>query len=154
MPLIIIVDVVMPTHLCFILKQKVDPCLECINNRKRFWGKEGVVISAPGEGEPEVKSPGNGMVSFMGEMLGSVSVCSGCFLRSKSVGDKESHHIIIKSAARSPVFKPNPLKKKRILLAHFPPVCVAKPLYLPVKMQMWPTGTNSTMKEAGWTDSL
>lgn len=110
-----------------------------------------------GEGEPEVKSPGNVMLSFVGEMDGSLSVFLRLLPKKKqSLWDKESHRIAIKSAARSPVFtpKPNPLnKKKKILLAHFPPVRLLNPLYLPVKMQMWPTGNNGTMTEAGRTGS-
>lgn len=53
-----------------------------------------------------------------------------------------------------------PLKKTSLILflfhlfTRFMSMCIQNLLYLPVKMQMWPTGNNSPMKLAGWTDSL
>lgn len=52
-----------------------------------------------------------------------------------------------------------PLKKTSLILflfhlfTRFMSMCIQNLLYLPVKMQMWPTGNNSPVKLAGWTDS-
>lgn len=117
LPLIVIVDVVMPTvglffffkyHLCFIcgfpwgLKKKKKKAkqrqVSALISRVFSASTTGSSVGGggrrhhfcAGEGEPEVKSPGNVMLSFMGEMDGSVSVCSGCFRRSRGFGTKKA----------------------------------------------------------------
>lgn len=114
----------------------------------------GVVISAPGKVNWRSDLLKMYCLFFKEEM--AVCLCSEA---KALVQRKPSHRHRELCTFAFLLLKPNPLnqkkkKRKEILLTHFPPMCIQIPLYLPVTMQMWPTGTRSAADVAAWLDSL